>query len=183
MSPPTQARHAVDCSSTLPEALLGDGLYKLGYVVSDRDAAISALEGRYGFPEFAVFEPAFPAMLPDGRTIETRLRCAFSTGRDHVVEVMQPVSGAHELWSDVLAGDGPLLRFHHIGAVTDDLDSVMEAARRHGLRRLLYAAVPGRYAFAYHELPAFGHLVEHIQYFGDAGAFLDGVRARTVTGR
>lgn len=162
----------------LHEALLGDGLYKLGYVVADRETAVTELEQRYGFAPFARFEPAFPATLPDGRTVDTSLRCAFSTGHGHVLEVLEPASGAHELWSQALEGPGPAFRFHHIGAVTDDLDGVMEAARRHGLRRVLYAAVPGRFAFAYHEMPGFGHLVEHIQYFGDAGEFLAGVRAR-----
>jgi hypothetical protein len=52
----------------------------------------------------------------------------------------------------------------------------MGVAARHGLPRPLRAHVPGRLAFAYHVLPALGHHVEHIQYFGDAGAFLDGVR-------
>jgi hypothetical protein len=167
----------VGLPSALQEALLGDGLYKLGYVVADREAAVTELEQRYGFAPFARFEPAFPATLPDGRTVDTSLRCAFSSGHGHVLEVLEPLSGAHELWSDALEGPGPAFRFHHIGAVTDDLAGVMEAARRHGLPRVLHAEVPGRFAFAYHELPGFGHLVEHIQYFGDAGGFLDGVRA------
>jgi len=161
----------------LPEALVGDGFYKLGYVVADRETAIAELEDAYGFDPFVRFEPAFDAELPDGRVERTELACGFSAGREHVIEVMQPVSGAIELWASLLEGPGPSLRFHHIGLVTDDLDAVLAAATRHGLPCSLQARVPGRFAFSYHALPAFGHLVEHIQYFGDAGAFLAGVRS------
>jgi hypothetical protein len=164
----------------LPEVLLGTGFYKLGYVVADREAAIAVLENAYGFEPFVRFEPRFDAILPDGRVEHTELACAFSVGRDHVLEVMQPVSGAVDLWASSLRGPGPLLRFHHVGLVTDDLESVMGVAARHGLPCPLRAHVPGRFAFGYHELPALGHHVEHIQYFGDAGAFLEVVRAPRV---
>jgi Glyoxalase/Bleomycin resistance protein/Dioxygenase superfamily len=161
----------------LPEALLGDGFYKLGYVVTDRDAAIAELEDAYGFEPMTRFEPTFDAELPDGRVERAELACAFSVGREHVIEVMQPVSGAVELWASVLEGPGPALRFHHFGLVTDDLDAVLDTAARHGLPCSLQAHAPGRFAFSYHEMPALGHLVEHIQYFGDAGAFLASVRS------
>jgi hypothetical protein len=161
----------------LPDTLLGDGFYKLGYVVADREAALAELEGAYGFEPFARFEPRFDAELPDGRVQSAELACAFSVGHRHVIEVMEPVAGAVELWSSLLDGPGPLLRFHHFGLVTDDLDAVLTTAERHGLPRSLYARVPGRFEFSYHTLPALGHQVEHIQYFGDAGAFLESVRA------
>jgi hypothetical protein len=97
---------------------------------------------------FVPFSPRFEAVLPDGRRGLAELDCAFSAGRDHVIEVMQPVSG-------------------------------LVAAAAHGLTRVLEARVEGRFAFAYHALPELGHHVEHIQYFGDAGSFLESVRSRS----
>jgi hypothetical protein len=164
----------------LPEALVGEGFYKLGYVTRDRDEAIALLQERYGFEEFVPFSPSFEAVLPDGRRGPAQLDCAFSAGRDTVLEVMQPVSGLVDLWADLLAGEGPPLRFHHVGLVASDIEAVNAAAAAHGLTRVLEARVEDRFAFSYHALPELGHYVEHIQYFGDAGSFLDSVRTRPV---
>lgn len=162
----------------LPEALVGDGFYKLGYVTRDRDKAIALLRERYGFEAIVPFSPRFEAVLPDGRRGLAELDCAFSAGRDLVIEVMQPVSGLVDLWADALEGEGPPLRFHHFGLVTSDIEAVNVAAAAHGLTRVLEARVEGRFAFAYHALPELGHHVEHIQYFGDAGSFLESLRGR-----
>ncbi len=89
---------------------------------------------------------------------------------------MQPVSGAVDLWADVLRGPGPLLRFHNIGLLTNDLDGVKAAVARHRLPLELSAESEGAWSFAYHRVPLLGHLVEHVQYFGAAGDELDRIR-------
>jgi hypothetical protein len=161
---------------TMPRVLLGGDLYKIGYVVADRDEAVRALEGAYGFGPLAHAEVHFEAVLPDGNRVETHLACALTTGRDHLIEVMQPVSGAVDLWADVLRGPGPLMRFHNIGLLTDDLDAVKTAAAEHRLPLELSAESEGAWSFAYHRVPLLGHLIEHVQYFGAAGAELDRIR-------
>lgn len=161
---------------TVPRVLLGDDLYKIGYVVADRDEAVRALEGAYGFEPLVRAEVHFEAILPDGERVETHLACALTTGREHLIEVMQPVSGAVDLWADVLAGPGPMMRFHNIGLLTDDLAGTKTAAAEHGLALELSAESEGSWAFAYHRVPLLGHLVEHIQYLGAAGDDLNRIR-------
>ena len=161
---------------TLPAVLLGGDLYKIGYAVANRDEAVRALEDEYGFEPLAHAEVRFEALLPDGGRVETHLTCALTTGRDHLIEVMQPVAGAVDLWADVLRRPGPLLRLHNIGLLTNDLDGVKAAAAQHQLPLELSAESEGAWAFAYHRVPLLGHLVEHIQYFGAAGDDLDRIR-------
>ncbi len=163
-------------TSTLPRVLLGSDLYKIGYVVANREEAVRALEDEYDFEPLAHSDIHFEALLPDGSHVETHVACALTTGRDHLIEVMQPVSGAVDLWADVLRGPGPLLRFHNIGLLTNDLDGVKAAAARHRLPLELSAESEGAWSFAYHRVPLLGHLVEHVQYFGAAGDELDRIR-------
>jgi hypothetical protein len=162
--------------STLPRVLLGGDLYKVGYVVADRDEAARALEDEYGFESLAHSDIHFKALLPDGSHVETHVACAMTTGQDHLIEVMQPVSGAVELWADVLRGPGPLLRFHNIGLLTNDLDGVKAVAARHRLPLELSSESDGAWSFAYHRVPLLGHLLEHVQFFGAAGDELDRLR-------
>jgi catechol 2,3-dioxygenase-like lactoylglutathione lyase family enzyme len=161
----------------IPSAIIGPGLYKIGYVTNDLDEAISYFEEQLGFEEFVRFEPQFDAEQPDGTSGHAHLRCAFSKGRSNVVELMEPYEGRVDLWREPLQGvSGFAVRFHHLGHVTDDLRSVRASFEAKGLDPVLWAQAPV-FAFAYFPVPAAAHYVEHIQYFGEGSAFLDGVRA------
>jgi hypothetical protein len=163
--------------TNIPSAIIGPSLYKLGYVTNDLEQAISYFEERLGFEEFVRFEPKFDAELPDGTSAPAHLRCAFSKGRSNVVELMEPHEGRVDLWRESLEGRSDFaVRFHHVGHVTDDLAGVRESFEAKGLGPVLWAQSPV-FAFAYFPLPAAGHYLEHIQYFGEGSAFLDSVRA------
>jgi hypothetical protein len=163
--------------TNLPSAIIGPGLYKLGYVTNDLDRAISCFQEQLGFEEFVRFEPKFEAEQPDGTCAPAHLRCAFSAGRSNVVELMEPHDGRIDLWRAPLQGLSEFaVRFHHIGHVTDDLRAVRESFEAKNLGPVLWAQSPA-FAFAYFPVPAAGHYVEHMQYFGDGGAFLASVRA------
>jgi hypothetical protein len=162
--------------TSIPSAIIGPSLYKLGYVTNDLDRAISHFEEQLGFEEFVRFEPKFDAALPDGTSALAHLRCAFSKGRSNVVELMEAHEGRVDLWREPLEGLSDFaMRFHHVGHVTDDLAAVRESFEARGLGPVLWAQSPV-FAFAYFPVPAAGHYVEHIQYFGDGGAFLASVR-------
>lgn len=82
-----------------PEMLIGPGFHKLGYVTTDRDRAVDELRDTYGFAGWSPFDPALKKVtVTDGTAGEARLRCAFSTGRDLVVEVTEPVDGQVDLF-------------------------------------------------------------------------------------
>ena len=162
--------------TSIPAAMIGPSLYKLGYVTNYLDQAISYFEEQLGFEEFVRFEPKFEAQLQDGSSAHAHLRCAFSRGRSNVVELMEPYAGQVDLWQEPLQGLSEFaVRFHHFGHVTDELPAVREAFEAKGLGPVLWAEAPV-FAFAYFPVPAAAHYVEHIQYFGEGSAFLDSVR-------
>lgn len=161
-----------------PELLIGPGYYKLGYVTTDRDRAIAELSDTYGFAEWAPFEPALKVTVADGTHGEARLRCAFSVGRDLVVEVMEPVDGQVDLFRLPLGdGDGFRIAFHHVGVLVDDFDAAMTTALRAGATPQWSADVPNGMRASYLDVPLLGHHLELVYYGGDSGAFLEKVRA------
>jgi len=162
--------------TNIPSAFIGPSLYKLGYVTNDLDRAINYFEEQLGFEEFVRFEPKFAAQQADGTSADAHLRCAFSKGRSNVVELMEPYEGRVDIWREPLDGLSEFaVRFHHVGHATDDLPAVRESFAAKGLDPLLWAESPV-FAFAYFPVPAAAHYIEHIQYFGEGGAFLAGVR-------
>jgi hypothetical protein len=162
--------------TNIPSAFIGPSLYKLGYVTNDLAQAIGYFENQLEFEEFVRFEPKFEAQRADGTSAHAHLRCAFSKGRSNVVELMEPYEGQVDLWREPLDGISDFaVRFHHVGHVTDDLPGVRRSFEAMGLDPVLWAQSPV-FSFAYFPVPAAGHYVEHIQYFGEGGAFLAGIR-------
>ncbi|QFR01691.1 VOC family protein [Streptomyces phaeolivaceus] len=166
------------------DSLLHPGFYKLGYVTNDRDQAVDVLSERLGIEEFVPFEPAFTVTTEDGRTGEASLRCAFSAGRQLVIEVLQPVDGLVDIFTESLTDSGGFqLVFHHVAVLVEDLGAVKKAAAALGLAPAIEAHLPTGMSFTYLKLPGLGHYVEHDQYDGDSGAFLDSVRGKRIAKR
>jgi hypothetical protein len=162
-------------------ALLHPGFYKFGYVTTDRDQAVELLTEQLGIEEFVPFEPSFEVVTADGRRGRASLRCAFSAGRDLFIEVLQPVDGLVDVFTEPLAGTrGFALKFHHTAVIVDDLAAVKAAAAKLGLTPAIEAHLPNGMSFTYIRLPELGHYVEHDQYDGNRRAVLDGVRTRTI---
>ena len=162
---------------SVAEAWVGPGFYKLGYVTTSVETAVEEWSDRLGVEKFVQFSPSFEARSSDGRTGHAQLRCAFSAGRHHTIELMEPVSGLVDLWAAPLIGHtGFALTFHHTGLVVDDLSQLKAMLADAGIVPVLEAAIEPGIKFAYYRPPLMGHHVEHIEYTGDAGAFLAGVR-------
>lgn len=163
------------------EALIGPGIYKLGYVTTDREQAIEVLGAQLGIEEFVRFDPAFEAKLANGQTGPARLRCAFSAGRDTLIEVLEPVDGLVEVFTKPLGGvDGFSIAFHHFAVMTEDVEAVKRAAATLGIRPELEGGVSDRMVFTYMRLPGLGHYVEHSQYIGDGDGYITSVRGRSI---
>jgi hypothetical protein len=163
----------------LPDIIVGRGFYKLGYVTTDRDAAVKVLGDEYGFEQFVPFEPTLPVSTDDGRTGPASLRCAFSAGRDLVIEVMEPLGGLVGIFREALEGAaGFRIAFHHVGVLVDDFDAATATMARHGLRPAWRADLPNGMQVSYTRLPLLGHMVELVRYGGDSGAFLARVRGQ-----
>lgn len=164
--------------------LLHPGFYKLGYVTNDREQAIEVLTAQLGVEEFVPFEPSFPVTTSDGRQGPASLRCAFSAGRELCIEVLQPVDGLVDTFTDFLSdSDEFQLTFHHVAVLVDDLAAVKKAAAERGITPVIEAHLPTGMSFTFLKLPGLGHYVEHDQYDGDSRAFLDSVRDRQISSR
>ncbi|HEY1970723.1 MAG TPA: VOC family protein [Pseudonocardia sp.] len=159
------------------DLLTGPGFYKIGYVTRDLDRAIGLFTGTLGFGGFARFAPSLEVTTDDGRTGPARLSCAFSTGRELVVELMEPLDGLVDIFREPLAG-GADVAFHHTGVLVADLAAVKRALP---VAPAWESWIPGRMGVTYTRLPGVEHFVEHVEYQGDGGAFLASVR-RPVSG-
>jgi hypothetical protein len=163
---------------SFPDFLLGDGLYKLGYVTNDLDWAIEHCRKALGFEGFLRFDPSPRIRRADGRSGPAHLRCAFSTGRERTVELMQPLGGLVDIWADPLIGlTAPTIVFHHVGVIVDDLADVIERASEVGMQPVQQSSVPGVLSVAYLDLPGLGHRVELVQYDEGVGGVLAEARA------
>ena len=164
-------------------ALLHPGFYKLGYVTNDREQAIDVLTKQLGFEEFVPFEPTFTVTTADGRRGPASLRCAFSAGREMFLEVLQPVDGLVDVFTEFLSDSNDFqLVFHHTAVIVDDLAAVTRSAAALGLTPAIEAHLPTGMSFTYLKLPGLGHYVEHDQYDGNSRAFLDSVRDKPIAG-
>src|SRR5260370_21237629 len=120
-------------NGSLPDMIVGRGFYKLGYVTPDRAAAVKVLSDEYGFEQFVPFEPTLSVSTDDGRTGPASLRCAFSAGRDLVIEVMEPVGGLVGIFRDPIDGAaGFPLSFHHVRGPVADFDPATPTMAPHG---------------------------------------------------
>jgi hypothetical protein len=168
---------------SFPDFLLGDGLYKLGYVTNDLHWAIDHCQSALGFEGFLRFEPSPQIRRADGRSGAAHLRCAFSTGRERVIELMQPLDGLVDLWAGLLTGaQAPVIRFHHVGVIVDDIEEVTQRAAAVGMHPVQQSSVPGVLSVAYLELPGLGHYVELVQYDKGVGGVLADARATRAAG-
>jgi len=160
----------------LADALVGPGFYKLGYVTTDLNRAIEVFTGQLGFGAFARFSPTLAVRIAGGHTGPATLSCAFSTGRELVVELLQPLDGLVDIFREPLEPMDPGgfgIAFHHTGVLVDDLEATL---RQLPVAPAWQAWLPGRMGVSYTKLPGLGHYVEHVQYVGDGGDFLASVR-------
>ena len=171
-----------DRLSALPDALIGEGFYKLAYVTTDREAAIEHRQERLGIEKFVPFEPSFEARTADGRSGVASLRCAFSAGRNLLLEVLQPVEGLVDIFADPLSGaDGFKLVFHHFGVLVDDHDAAKADLRARGVELLLESTGDGPVGFSFAELPVLGQYVEHFHRTPAGMALIDRVRGEPIS--
>jgi hypothetical protein len=171
-----------NASSILPGSLLGGGLYKLAYVTTDREAAIERLQAELGIETFIPFEPSFEARTADGRAGTASLRCAYSAGRDLLLEVLQPVEGLVDIFAAPLAGaSGFKLAFHHLGVLVDDLEAAKADVRDRGLTIALESLGDGPVAFAFTEVPVPGQFVEHFLRAPGSMGLVDRVRSTPLS--
>ena len=88
-------------------------VYQLGYVTRDMDTALDYAKTQLGLTRFDRFHS--PAEVwADGKrqTLDIKIALAFSGSRQ--IEIIEPVSGPIELYTDAIDLDAQILTFHHV---------------------------------------------------------------------
>jgi hypothetical protein len=93
-------------------------LFQTSYVTRDMDSAVAFAAQKMGIDNFTVRDAEITARF--GSVIrDLKLRVAIANAGRHQFEIIQPISGATEIYTDGIDYDSSILTFHHIGiAVT-----------------------------------------------------------------
>lgn len=90
----------------------------MSYVTQDLGAAMDIAGKKLGIDHFHVIDTEYAALV-GGEVRDLRLKAAIANTERHQFEIIQPVSGAIEVYTDDIDYRGRALAFHHVGlAVT-----------------------------------------------------------------
>lgn len=89
-------------------------LVQMSYATRDIDAAIAHAEAEIGISGFSRSEPEIE-VLSFGRKQMLGVKAAIANIGTRQFEIIQPVSGAIEIYTDEVDLAGPILNFHHVG--------------------------------------------------------------------
>jgi hypothetical protein len=93
-------------------ARLGD-LFQLSYITRDIEAAVDHAAAELGIPEFARSDTAVEVL--SGGTVQTLVaRVATANVGRHQFEIIEPVAGPIEVYTEAVDLAGDLLNFHHV---------------------------------------------------------------------
>ena len=93
-------------------ARYGD-LFQMSYITRDLDAAIAHAKAEIGITHFDTSDSEIE-LLSFGKLRPLKLRAAFANIGRHQLEIIQPISGAIEVYTDELDLSKHILNFHHI---------------------------------------------------------------------
>lgn len=101
-------------------------LFQMSYITRDLDAAMEHCKATLGIEEFSTTD-AEVEVLSFGKLRPLKIRAAMANIGRHQFEIIQPVSGATEIYTDEVDLSGHILNYHHIAiAVRGGFDSWLE---------------------------------------------------------
>lgn len=108
-------------------ARFGD-LFQLGYVTRDMDEALAHCRNELGLDGFHQSQSSAP-VLASGRVQELQLRSAcLNLGRNQI-ELIQPISGPIEAYTDAIDLNARIINFHHVAIAVRGAYSAFERVR------------------------------------------------------
>lgn len=143
---------------------------QIAYVTNDLDRALAETRAAHGMGPFKELRDLHIPLLGGG---EIHAHFAIAFKEDTQYELIQPLSGQVDFYSEVLPEAGFALRFHHIGRYFSDprdYQAAIEAARYPVACQLLVA---GGHVSYFDARAVFGHYLEY--YTFDPGPHLEGV--------
>lgn len=88
-------------------------LFQMSYITRDMDAAMAHAKETLGVKEFATSDSEVE-VLSFGELRTLKIRAAFANIGRHQLEIIEPVSGAIEVYTDEVDLSGHILNYHHI---------------------------------------------------------------------
>jgi methylmalonyl-CoA/ethylmalonyl-CoA epimerase len=143
----------------MPEKILAESVFQLGYVVPDLHAAIAFFKETLGVPNFMVIENI---KLSDqtymGKPADLRHSIAFGYLGDLQIELIQPTSGT-STYSEYLKKN-PAGGVQHLGLMVEDFDGAVAKLKAKGFSPV-QTARNGETRLAYFDTdPKIGTLTE-----------------------
>jgi Glyoxalase/Bleomycin resistance protein/Dioxygenase superfamily len=102
--------------------------YQNAYITRDIDKAMASFAARAGVSDARSFEASVEVTTPKGRGLATN-KLSFIWINNLQYELIQPVSGLVDIYTDVLPADDSML-FHHICMRVDDWSSFRPKVER-----------------------------------------------------
>jgi hypothetical protein len=126
--------------------------------------AVEHWRRRVGIEEFIESEATFDVVMADGRTGSVTVQIAFSTGRQILYELVQPMDGLIDFFVAPLQGAREFTAaFHHMGVLVDDIEAAKRVAAASGNFPILESGPGALVPMAFYEPPLLGYYVEHVQ--------------------
>ena len=101
-------------------------LFQMSYITRDLDAAMEHCKRELGITEFATSDSEVE-VLSFGQMRPLKIRAAFANIGRHQFELIQPVSGAVEIYTDEVDLGAHIINYHHIAiAVRGGIDKWLE---------------------------------------------------------
>lgn len=154
--------------------LLGGKFHQIAYVTADFDKGLEALRSAHGIERFLELRDI---RFPINRAGAVA-HCHIALGRtgDLEIELIQPLSGAVDLYREPLGREGPL-HFHHVAQRLDslaDLEALQATAKERGFAIPIDSESNGMTYFYADARATLGHYVEYIygspDYWAAVGA-------------
>lgn len=106
-------------------ARYGD-LFQMSYITRDLDAAMAHCKQELGITDFATSDSEVE-VLSFGKMRPLKIRAAFANIGRHQFELIEPVSGATEIYTDEVDLSKHIINYHHIAiAVRGGIDKWMD---------------------------------------------------------
>jgi catechol 2,3-dioxygenase-like lactoylglutathione lyase family enzyme len=167
------ARHSV------PDQLNAK-LIQVAYVSEDLKRSAAWFERHLGAKGFDFYEPVIlNDVVVDGEVAEEwAIEIAGTHLGDVALEIIHPLSGAVEMYRDVLV-PGAAATFHHVGLRVDDWDEAEAARESFGREWTTRGYTPGVCDFGYVDLrPVVGHYVEFMRLEPEALVTLEELKRK-----
>lgn len=141
--------------------MLLQGHYQNAYVTRDLDASIATMRNLFGIKDWLTYTAEMEVLTPAGRGPSAN-KLAFGWVGALQYELIQPLSGQVEFYTEALRDDGGL-RFHHVCMRAAELDTARREIERQGLP-IVYEGETGVTRFFYADARAtLGHYLEYVQ--------------------